>query len=191
MELKKFAFTHCPSCCQELRRNSDGYPACPICGFVHYDNPIPTVTCVVPMLHSFLLKVGMSIDGIPDGGLLLVKRAKEPFPGQWCLPCGFIERHAHPKAEGVRETHQETNVLVRIEKILCVCNPMPGEVNQIVVSYLARPVGGAITAGDDAADARVFAHEEMPHLCFRSHQMLADQYFAGKLGTLTGEDLEI
>ena len=111
--------------------------------------------------------------------------------GEWCLPCGHLTRHSHPKAEGVRETLEETGIDVRIEKILCVCNPMPGEVNQIVISYLARQVGGALKFGDDASNVGVFPSWAMPELCFRSHRMLKDQWFAGNLGQLTGKDLLI
>jgi len=183
-------YKSCPYCASLLKRNAQGFLACE-CGFVHWDNPVPVVACVVPMQHRWLVDAGISTAGIPDGGLLLVQRDKQPFEGEWCFACGFMEKHGHPKDEAARETMEETGIRVRIERMLCACNPMPGEINQIVISYLARPVGGILKHGDDARSVGVFTRENMPELCFRSHRMLRDQWFAGNLGDRTGEDLLI
>lgn len=184
-------FIFCPNCSHALERNSSGYLACPECNFVHWNNPVPVVATVVPMIHKWLDAAGIPKLDVPDGGIVLVQRDIGEFAGDWCLPCGHIEQHGHPKAEAVRETEEESGLLVRIEKLLCACNPMPGEVNQMVLSYLARPVGGTLRFGSDARGVGVFTPATMPKICFRSHQMLFDQWFAGNLGTLTGEDLRI
>ena len=183
-------FDYCPRCREKLTTNPDGYRACG-CGFVHYDNPTPVVAIVVPMMHLFLDFMKTDTSGILDGGLVLVRRGQPPFVGKWCLPCGHIEQFGHPKAEGARETHEECGLTVRMEKLLCICNPMPVEINQIVISYLARPVGGILRAGDDASAVGVFTPENRPDICFRSHRMLFDRWFEGSLGTLTGNDLVI
>lgn len=180
-------YTFCPSCRSTLDHNDAGYLACPSCSFVHWDNPVPVAAAVIPMMHTWLSRAGMPTEDIIDGGLVHVQRDRVPFPGEFCLPCGHIEKHGHPKAELVREVEEETGLVVRIEKLLCICNPMPGEVNQLVISYLCRPVGGRLIAGSDARSVGVFGPDAP--LCFRSHRMLQEQWFAGNLGTLTGIDL--
>jgi ADP-ribose pyrophosphatase YjhB (NUDIX family) len=183
-------FIYCPYCGKRLDLIVKGRKACR-CGFVHWDSPKPVVVCVVPMQHRWLRRAGISTRGIPDGGLLTVKRGAAPYKGRWCLPCGYMDRHGHPKAEAAREVREETGIIVRIEKIISTCNPLPGEVNITAIHYLARPVGGKLKAGDDAVDARVFTPEDMPTLCFHSHRTLHDLWYRGDLGRLTGKDLEL
>jgi ADP-ribose pyrophosphatase YjhB (NUDIX family) len=186
--MSRYAF--CPHCARALRLNKEGLPSC-VCGFTHWDNPVPVVACLVPMQREWLKKTHLPYEEFPDDGVLLVQRNRAPFAGEWCLPCGFMNKHGHPKEEATREVFEETGVHVRIEKMLCACNPMPGEINQIVISYLARPIGGILRAGDDARDARVFSRDDAPDLCFRSHQMLLDHWFGGHISGLTGVDLHL
>jgi len=147
------------------------------------------VAAVVPILHTFLAHTGIPYQDLPDGGLVLVRRGIAPFEGAWCLPCGHVEKHGHPKDEAAKEVREESGLITRMEKLLCLCNPAPGEANHVVGSYLARPVGGALQAGDDATEVGVFTKENAPTLCFRSHERLKQQWFRGELGTLTGIDL--
>lgn len=167
--------------------------ACPKdgCGYVHWDNPIPTVATLVAMPHYWLNIAGISTAGIPNNGIVLIRRGIPPFKGEWCLPCGYISRHGHPKAEAVKEVREETGLETRIEQLICVCNPMAGEVNVNVVHYLARPVGGVLQAGDDAEEVGVFSEYDLPKICFRSHAKVVRHWFSGDLGKLTGDDLVI
>ncbi len=126
----------------------------------------------------------------PFHSIVLVKRKNPPFVGQWCLPCGYINRYEIPKAAAVREVLEETGLVIRLEKLLCCCSPMPGEINQITISYLARPEGGKLCAGDDASEVRYFAETDCPPVCFRSHQMLISKWWTGRLGEITGQDLD-
>lgn len=183
-------YRYCPRCAKELVTNNEGYPACE-CGFVHYDNPVPVVAGVIPIQRRFFEEKGMPATGIPEAGLVMVRRGQPPFFGEWCLPCGYMEKHGHPKNEVVREVLEETGIETRVEKLLCACNPAPGEVNQTVISYLLRPVGGFLRYGSDVSAVRVFSRDNAPRACFRSHQMLIDHWFAGELGELTGKDLLI
>ena len=165
--------------------------ACPECDFVHWNSPTLVVSTLIPMLHSFLEVAGLSTNGVPDGGIVLVRRTVPPFVGDWCFPCGHMDTYAHPKAEVVRETEEECGLVIRLEALLCLCNPMPGELNQSVAHYLARPTGGILRAGSDAGDVGVFDRSNLPNICFRSHRRLVDLWFEGKIPTLTGQDLVI
>lgn len=171
--MKHYLF--CPFCQTDLEEKEGGLKFCPSCHFTHYDNPIPVVAVLVPQ----------------EEGIVLVKRGVPPFMGDWCLPCGYMNRFEHPKAAGRRETQEETGLVVRMEKILSVCNPSPEDypLNQLVIHYLGRVVGGELRAGDDALDVGVFSQDQMPPVCFRSHRMVIDEWFSGKWGGITGVDL--
>ncbi len=191
-------YKFCPFCAGALSKNADGRPQCS-CGFIHYDNPVPVVAMVVPFMQQYIGTAPTDVafaapNNCPDPrltGILLVQRGVPPFKGDWCLPCGYLNRHEHPKAAAVREVKEETGIETRIEKILCVCNPMPGEINQSVISYLGRPVLGALHAGDDAAAVGIFGYGALPNVCFRSHRMLIDEWYNGTFGRLSGKDLRV
>lgn len=171
-------YNFCPQCGWPLNVTLTGPAACVRCRWSHYDNPIP----VAVVLASTL--------GDPDRKILMVRRGRMPCAGEWALPGGYIDRHEIPKVAACREVLEEAGVTVRLEKLLCACNPMPGEVNQIIISYLGRITEGVPAAGDDATEAMLFKMEDCPTPCFRSHRMLVKKWWDGRLGELTGKDLD-
>lgn len=165
--------------------------ACPFCPFVQWDNPSPVVACLIPILLQPLSwryrKLPKLFDPDPSmHGIVLVKRGVKPFVGQWCLPCGHINRKENPKAAGRRETDEESGLLVRMRSLINACTPQVEglDLNELVLIYMAQALGGQLHAGDDALEARIFAPDEMPKLCFSSHQLAVDDWYAGNLGTL-------
>lgn len=174
-----------------FEEEGEQYQACMRCRFVHYDNPIPVVAVLIPTTHKYWKCAGLPMDGIPDNGIVLIKRNNPPFKGSFCLPCGYMKRHSHPKQQAAAESQEETGIMVRIEKLISACNPMPGRINQITHHYLARPIGGALKAGCDAKEVLVATPDAMPKICFQSHEDQIKYWYSGELGTLTGKDLDI
>jgi len=171
-------YKFCPMCAKSQLVEVTGIQHCTECDWTHYDNPIPVAVVMA------------SYEGDTERRIVLVQRKNPPFPGQWALPGGFMNRNEIPKVAAVREMMEETGLVVRLEKVLCVCNPMPGELNQIIVSYLGRITGGELKAGDDALDAKLFKQEDMPIPCFRSHKMLVGKWWEKRFGEITGNDLD-
>lgn len=102
------------------------------------------------------------------GRVLLVQRARPPFLGRWGLPGGFCEWKERTEACCARETREETGLTVRVEELRGVyskANRDPRGHN-VTVLYAARPLRGRAQGGDDAADARWFAPEEIRRLRF-------------------------
>jgi 8-oxo-dGTP diphosphatase len=84
------------------------------------------------------------------GRLLLVQRANEPGRGRWSVPGGRVEPGEDDNAALVREMLEETGLLVRPGELV-------GRVHRgpfLISDYRCTVVGGALRAGDDAADAR-------------------------------------
>ncbi len=70
---------------------------CSACNFVLYENPAAA-------------SAGLVLD--EHGRVLLVRRAIEPFRGQWALPAGYQEIDEPPDETAVREVLEESGIQV-------------------------------------------------------------------------------
>ena len=135
--------------------------ACARCDWVHYRNPVPAASAVVPW----------------DGGVVQVLRAVEPRAGTWCLPSGFQEDDESPEEACVRETREETGLEVRVSRLQGLHFVRDDPRNRVVLAvYETEVTGGALRAGDDAHEARAFDLGRLPEdIAFQSHRrVLAD-----------------
>ena len=89
------------------------------------------------------------------GRLLLILRAHEPGKGLWSVPGGRIEPGETDQQAVVREVLEETGLQVACGALLgAVERPGLGGAVIDIRDYVAVVTGGALAAGDDAADAR-------------------------------------
>ncbi len=132
---------------------------CPKCGQVHFRNSKPCAGALI----------------IEDGKLLLIKRNIEPFAGYWDIPGGFLEEGEHPEDGVIRETREETGLIIKPEKILGIymdnyCGEGSGATLNIY--YISRLISGEISPGDDADDARWFKLDNLPKkIAFPDHAL--------------------
>lgn len=155
----------CMRCGQLLtHRHCEGVlrPLCEKCGWIFYRNPASASAAVIPL----------------PPGVVLIKRSIPPFPGSWCLPAGFQEYDESPEEAAIREVKEETNMEVRLERLLKVyfSTMYPGK-NTVVHIYLARHVGGVMRAGDDAAEVAAFPLDRLPeNIAFKSHLKVIEEF---------------
>jgi 8-oxo-dGTP diphosphatase len=99
------------------------------------------------------------------GRLLLIKRGHEPGAGLWSLPGGRIEPGETDQQAVAREVMEETGLTVRSGRLLGTVE-LPGLDGTVIEvrDYLTVVTGGALAAGDDAADARWVAAAELDSL---------------------------
>ncbi|WP_084960044.1 NUDIX hydrolase [Thermoactinospora rubra] len=107
---------------------------------------------------------------VDEQGHILLQRRRDT--GQWALPMGKMEIGETPSQCAIRETYEETGVLVEVTGILGIYSDpghivayTDGEVRQeYEVMLTARPVGGAPEANDEASDVRWVAPADLAEL---------------------------
>ena len=158
---EKRSYRFCPVCGGGLlpKPDMDGHLrlTCTECSFLLYINPKPSGNALV----------------VKDGKVLLVRRSIQPYKGWWDIPGGFLEGREHPEEGARREVREETGLEVELTGLLGIFvagNPYgPPEDGTVNLYYLARPVGGALIAGSDAASTGWFAPDKLPkNIAFRS-----------------------
>jgi len=151
----------CPSCGSTIAlRFVEGRDrwVCDACTSIHYRNPVPSTTCLIPT----------------DGGIVLIKRRYDPGLGGWAFPGGFIDAEETVSEAAVREVKEETNLDVALEGLLGVYSYVDPRKSGLVVIYQARIVGGTPCAGDDALEVAAFPPDKVPALVFESHRRALD-----------------
>jgi 8-oxo-dGTP diphosphatase len=140
-------------------------PVCIGCGTTVYFDP----------------KVAVVVFILDGDQLLLVQRAGDPAKGKWALPAGFVEYDEPPEEAGMRETLEETGLVVEITRLLDVFPRRDDGLANIVIAYAARITGGELHPDDDAADAGWFTRDNIPDLAFYPSKMLIQRWQKGEL----------
>jgi len=119
--------------------------ACGGCGFIFYVNPRLVVT-TLPIT--------------PDGDVVLIRRGIAPGYNLWAQPGGFLEIDETVAEAAVRETLEETGLLVEPIRIVGLYSRVEAAV--VVVAFEARIVGGEPTVTRESLETRPFAPEQIP-----------------------------
>lgn len=103
---------------------------------------------------------------IVDGSrVLLVRRAHEPLKGEWSLPGGGVELGETLEAAVIRETGEETGLVVTVGpaiEVLDSIRPAPDgriEYHFVIVDYLCTRAGTAEAVAGSDVDAVRWAEE--------------------------------
>jgi len=119
--------------------------ACPGCGHIAYVNPRLVVT-TFPVTDN--------------GDVVLIRRGIEPGYGSWAQPGGFLEVDETVSEGAVRETLEETGLLVEPGELVGIYSRLEAVVVTIV--FEARIVGGEARETPEALEVRAFAADEIP-----------------------------
>ena len=125
-----------------------------------------------------------------DGRVLLQKRGGEK--GSWGLPGGVMELGESVHQAAVRETVEETGLVVEPYELLGVYtgpaheSPNGDIVHSVVVVLLARVRGGEVSVeSDETEDVRWCVLDALPDPLFEPHRPMLDDLAAGRRATWT------
>lgn len=105
------------------------------------------------------ISVGVGAVVFRGEDVLLIRRGKPPFEGQWSIPGGGLKPGERLKDAVRREVREETGVEIEIIALLDVFELPQGAAggrsgaHMVLIDYVAEWTGGALRAGDDAAAA--------------------------------------
>ncbi|CAN5178631.1 hypothetical protein BH10PSE1_BH10PSE1_12810 [soil metagenome] len=133
-----------------------------------YAWPRPAVTTDIVVLSER--------DGHPS--IMLIQRKHDPFAGSWALPGGFLDQGETLEACAARELHEETGLVAGPLRLFGTYST-PGRDPRgwsVSAAYWTRAEDGTgeARAGDDAADCRWFALDDLPDLAFDHDRIIAD-----------------
>jgi ADP-ribose pyrophosphatase YjhB (NUDIX family) len=119
--------------------------ACRSCGHVAYVNPRLVVT-TIPVTD--------------EGSVVLLRRGLEPGYGSWAQPGGFLEVDETVTEAAVRETLEETGLIVEPGEIVGLYSRLEAAV--VVIAFEARIVAGEARVTPEALEIGTFAPEAIP-----------------------------
>jgi ADP-ribose pyrophosphatase YjhB (NUDIX family) len=94
------------------------------------------------------------------GELVLIRRGVAPGLGSWAQPGGFLEVDETVTEGAVRETLEETGLIVEPGELVGFYSRLEAAV--VVVAFEARIVGGTMGATPEALEVQTFAPEDIP-----------------------------
>ena len=127
--------------------------ACTACGHIAYVNPRLVVT---------------TLPVTADGEVMLLRRGTEPGRGLWAQPGGFMEIDETVHDGAVRETLEETGLIVEPREIVGLYTRPEAAI--VVIAFVGEIVGGTPTPTAEAIEVRPFAPDAIPwtEIAFRT-----------------------
>ena len=168
------SFRYCPVCGSALepRVLRAGEPVRLVCtsrpcGFVFYLDPKLAVGTIIRM---------------PDGRIVLGRRAIEPGFGQWVFPGGYVDRGEEVRTAAIREAREEAGIDIRLDGLVGIYS-YPGTTAVIIV-YSAVWTGGELAMDDESSEIRTFDPADLPWdaLAFPSTKDSLRDYLAARTG---------
>jgi ADP-ribose pyrophosphatase YjhB (NUDIX family) len=119
--------------------------ACNVCGFIAYVNPRLVVTAI-PVTD--------------DGRVVLLRRGIEPGLGLWAQPGGFLEVDETVSEAAIRETFEETGLVIQPGEIIGLYSRLEAAV--VVIAFEAHVVAGERRLSSEALAIEDFDPAEIP-----------------------------
>ncbi|MCX7816252.1 MAG: NUDIX hydrolase [Syntrophales bacterium] len=155
---------YCTICGEALtKKEEDGIirDYCLSCNRFFYDNPLPVVSAIVARKRE----------------ILLVKRARHPYPRRWCLPTGFVEAGESIEEATLRELREETGLEGHILGIVDIRSTKSSYYGDLLfVTFEVEETGGELRGGSDTLEARYFPITRLPSIPFYANRAAVERF---------------
>jgi 8-oxo-dGTP diphosphatase len=119
---------------------------CPNCGWINYEQ----------------LKVSAGCRVEQSGKVLLVQRRNPPFQQTWHFPSGYVEVDESPIVAAVRETREETGLIVEASHLAgAYFYDDDDRGNGVVLFYNVSKITGELHSSDETSDVRFFSASDL------------------------------
>lgn len=139
---------YCPECrgslVEQTMEPDKQIKVCSDCGLRLHRDPKVAVAAIVQL----------------SGAVLLVKRARHPMKGYWCLPGGFVDLGETLEEAVVREATEETGLATRVSRLWGLYSYTGYPV--VVAIYELEFLYGDLKTCAENLDAQWFAPAEIP-----------------------------
>ena len=111
--------------------------------------------------------VGVGAVIIKPGQIVLIQRGNEPSKGKWTIPGGLVELGESPETAVVRETREETSLVVEKPILIDVVSNVDLDEQKkvkyhyIIIDYLVHVKSGKLSHASDAVDLQLVPFNEV------------------------------
>ena len=157
-------YPYCPRCAAAFTHqvlHGRERLVCPACRFIFWQNPA----------------VGVAVIVLQAGRIVLARRSRGVYRGDWCIPCGYVEYDEDVREAARREFREETGLLVEVGGVYAAhSNFHDPAAHTVGIWFLGEVLEGTLQAADDVDQvAWVALHEVPDNLAFPTDRLVISQ----------------
>jgi ADP-ribose pyrophosphatase YjhB (NUDIX family) len=157
-------YQYCPHCATPFTHqivHGRARLVCPACAFIFWQNPV----------------VGVAVIVLEQDCIILARRARGPYQGAWCIPCGYVEYDEDVRQAAQREFQEETGLLVQVGDVYAVHSNFHNPASHSVgIWFRGTVISGVLRPDDDVDQVAYMPLQRLPeNLAFPTDRLVLAQ----------------